>query len=259
VDRNTPGPRLAGRCALVTGGANGIGRAAVLRLAQDGAAVVIADVRADEAQRLAAEVNAAGGSATWTACDVSDEASVQAAFQTARSDHGRVDVLVGVAGIIDVGATHELALANWERVVRVNLTGMFLACKYALQEFLRAGGGSIVTVASVAATVGRNGGSAACYGASKAGVLQLTRSIAVNYADDGIRANCVCPGSVDTSLHVHSNPAADGVNRSKWINAPIQRRADPSEIAGAISFLASDDASFITGTALMVDGGLTAI
>jgi NAD(P)-dependent dehydrogenase (short-subunit alcohol dehydrogenase family) len=190
---------------------------------------------------------------------VTDEASVRAAFLSARSDHGRIDVLVGVAGIIDVGATHELAVADWERVIRVNLTGMFLACKYALQEFLLAGGGSVVTVRSVAALVGRNGGSAACYGAAKAGVLQLTRSIAVNYADDGIRANCVCPDSVETSLHVHSNLAADGVNRSKWIKAPIPRRADPSEIAGAISFLASDDASFITGAVFMVDGGLIAM
>jgi NAD(P)-dependent dehydrogenase (short-subunit alcohol dehydrogenase family) len=152
---------------------------------------------------------------------------VAAAFARARDDYGHVDVLACVAGIIDVGAIHTIELAAWDRIIQVNLTGMFLACKYALREFLENGDGSIVTVGSVAATVGRHGGSAASYGAAKAGVVQLTRSIAVNDADSGVRANCVCPGSV--------------------------------QIAGAIAFLASDDASFITGATLMVDGGFTAM
>jgi NAD(P)-dependent dehydrogenase (short-subunit alcohol dehydrogenase family) len=244
---------------VVTGGANGIGRAAALRLAAQGARVLIADIRDQEAEGVTHAIRSTGGIASWVHCDVADESSVAAAFAQATRDYGHVEVLVGVAGIIDVGATHDFDLAAWERIVRVNLTGMFLACKYALREFLENGGGSIVTVGSVAAMVGRRGGSAAGYGAAKAGVVQLTRSIAVNYADSGVRANCVCPGSVQTDLNTHSNIATADFDRSKWFAAPIPGRADPDEIAGAIAFLASDDASFITGATLMVDGGMTAM
>lgn len=262
--------RLRGRRALVYGGGSGIGRASAERLAAEGAAVVVADIRPELAEAVAAAITDAGGtasaSASWTACDIGDEEQVVAATRTAVEAMGGLDTLVASAGIATRGVVHELTLADWELVLRVNLTGVFLACKHAVPPMIEAGGGSVITIGSVSSVVIGGGGSAASYKAAKGGVLQLTRQVAVDYAAAGIRANCVCPGAVATNLGVHSRELVPQLTTDSTVPPtkvtlvpPIDRAADPAEIASVVAFLASDDASFMTGSAVMVDGGLTAI
>ena len=238
---------LENRHSVVIGGGGGIGRNVALRLARDGAKVLIADTRVEAAQSVAAEISEAGGSSVSARCDVTNENDVATTFARAQADFGSVDLFVGLAGIIEYGQTDELDLDSWNRVLNVNLMGTFLSCKYALQAFLAAGKGLIFTVGSTSGFVERAGTRAASYGASKAAVISLTRSLAVNYADRNIRANCVRPGGVDTGFFASTG------NKS-----PMQRLAQPSEISEAISFLASDEASYISGAALLIDGGLTA-
>ena len=252
--------RLRGRRALVTGAASGIGLAAAQRLLADGAKVVISDVRRealDEAQRLLASKLEA------TACDVGDEESVANLVDRAVKALGGLDIVVTSAGIVRSGSTHTLSLADWDALLRINLTGTFLVLKHAIPHLLVAGGGSIVTIGSVGSVVaaGRTSG----YDASKGGVLQLTRAVAVEYSGQGIRANCVLPGVVATGL-VANSVAVQGPMSTDTSSAPaarlripIERSADPKEIAAVVAFLASDEASFMTGAAVAVDGGYTAI
>ncbi len=258
--------RLTGRRALVTGAGSGIGRASALRLADEGAQVWCADIRESLAAESATAIVERGGSAGAVHCDVGDEESVQLAVARGLETLGGLDLVVANAGTSSAGLVHELTLHDWELVLRTNLTGVFLTCKHTLPALLEAGGGAIVTMGSVSSVIVGSGGSAASYKAAKGGVLQLTRQIAVDYATQGIRANCVCPGAVRTNLgrHVREDSAAwttadPSSPTSITIQSPMKRAADPSEIASVVAFLASDDASFITGAAIMVDGGLTAI
>lgn len=258
--------RLEGRRAIVTGGASGIGRATALRLAADGATLAVLDKRAPGCEATAAEICANGGAAIAVACDVGREEDVEAAIATAADFLGGVDTLFANAGTAGRGWIHELSLQDWESVLRVNLTGVFLVAKHCIPLMLENGGGSIVTTGSIASFVVGAGGSAASYAASKGGVLQLTRQIAVDYGPQGIRANCVCPGAVSTSLGENSredgatatSPPGDRLPRKRPPVA-LARSADPSEIAGVVTFLLSDDASFVTGSAVMADGGYTAL
>ena len=241
---------MAGRRALVTGGGSGIGFAAARRLAAAGGSVAVVDIRHD--------LLAGAGHVVAIDADVGDERSIAAAVEHAASELGGLDSVVACAGVLDTGATHELSLAAWERMLRINLTGTFLTVKHALPHLLESGGGSVVTVGSVASVVA--GGYTSSYDASKSGVLGFTRAVAVEYADRGIRANCVCPGHVATNLKAHSaetmgsNPSVEG-----RVRVPITRRADPDEVAAVIAFLCSDESSFMTGTTVMVDGGFTAV
>jgi NAD(P)-dependent dehydrogenase (short-subunit alcohol dehydrogenase family) len=254
---------LAGRRALVTGAGSGIGRACAGLLARQGAAVAILDVREDAVADAVAEIAAGDQPVVGICCDVGSEPSVRDAAASAVERLGGLDTVVAAAGIARRGRTHELALAEWDTVLRVNLTGVFLTLKHTLEALVDGGGGAIVTIGSVASLVAA--GNAPSYDASKGGVLQLTRLVAAEYVDDGIRANCVCPGIVDTPLGRNSRdlhgrlPVAPAEPPSARVRRPMERAADPLEIASVVAFLCSDAASFMTGAAVPVDGGYTAI
>lgn len=256
---------LQGKRAIITGGGTGIGRACALRLAHEGCAVAVADIRDEDARETVAQVEANGGSAVALHCDVRDEAQVDAMTASAIEAMGGLDILVSNAGTSTRSPFHELSLADWQRVIDVNLTGCFLACRAALRHMVVQGSGSIVTIGSVQSVVFAGSG-AACYKASKGGILMMTKAIAAEYGDMGIRANCVCPGAIRTALmdHIAVDSAGDtsrpsSAMRTYDVETPIKRWAQPEEVANVVAFLASDEALFMTGAAIMVDGGFTAV
>jgi len=249
--------RLEGKRALITGAASGIGAACALRFAQAGAAVAGLDVQqpADPAWKEAAEL---APRSHFGIADVSDEAQVTEAVAAAREALGGIDILVNAAGIAGGGPAHLVQEGDWDRVLDVNLKGTWLVSKHVLPAMLEGGGGSIVHIASVEGLEGFEGGSA--YNASKGGVVLLTRNMAMDYGRRGIRVNAVCPGFIETPLleSVLSDPAM-AIYRDRIRDAhQLGRFGKPQEIAQAALFLASDEASFVTGVALPVDGGFTA-
>lgn len=265
---STPGKRMEGRRAFVTGGGSGIGRATAYRLAAEGASVAVADIRVDSAVVVAAEIESEGGTALALETDVGSESSIEAGVSETVRVFGGLDAVFANAGTAGSGWLHELELADWETVIRVNLTGTFLTVKHAIPHLLANGGGAIVTTGSIESHVIALGGSAASYAASKGGVLQLTKQIAVDYGPQGIRANCLCPGVVRTRLahHVredadsHTTPTPDGGQLPRQrIETPIPGPGQPEEQAAVAVFMLSDEASFMTASAVTVDGGYTAI
>jgi NAD(P)-dependent dehydrogenase (short-subunit alcohol dehydrogenase family) len=252
------GARLAGKTALITGAASGIGREAARLFAAEGAAVVVADLEAAAGARVVAEIAAAGGRARFVATDVSRSGDLAAAVAEAERSFGALHVVFNNAGIFPArdGSPVETDETVWDRVMEVTLKGVFLGCKHAIPALLRAGGGSIVNTASFVAVMGA-ATSQIAYTASKGGVLAMTREIAVEYARRGIRANALCPGPVNTPLlqDLLADPAA---RARRLVPVPMGRLAEAGEVARAALFLASDDASYVNGATFLVDGGITA-
>lgn len=244
------------KVALVTGAGSGIGRALVQRFVAEGAAVVAVDIVEEPLQKVVAELQAQQGKITACVANVALDADVERMLSTATSTYGRLDILCNNAGIMDsMTPAADVSLPLWDRVIAVNLTGPFLACRRAIPIMLEQGGGRIVNTASEAGLRGGTAGTA--YTASKHGVVGLTRSIAFHYGDRGIRCNAVCPGPVETNIGIgggHPNEA--GLAKvMKFVQATTGRIAKPEHLAAAIAFLASDDADFINGAILPVDDG----
>lgn len=252
--------RFDGKVVIVTGGGSGIGAAAAGLFAAAGATVVIAARDEKRSSRVAAQISVAGGRAVVQACDVTVAADCEAVVERCRRDFGRLDVLFNNAGIIYREKTAlDTSPEEWERTMAVNAGGTFLMSRSAIPLMIAGGGGAIVNNASYLGLVGARG--TAAYSAAKGAVVQLTRAMALDHAADGVRVNCVCAGSVDTPMLASEMEAMGGAAAVRHLfesKHPIGRIAQPEEIARAVLFLASDEAGFITGVALPIDGGLTA-
>jgi meso-butanediol dehydrogenase/(S,S)-butanediol dehydrogenase/diacetyl reductase len=247
--------KLDGQVAIVTAGGSGIGAASAVRFAQEGAAVIVADLSGKRAEAVTAQINDAGGKATMIKMDVADPDGIQATIQLALDTYGRLDVMFNNAGLGELSRLEDMSLESWNRTIAVTLTGTFLGMKYCLPIMRQQAKGAIVNTASVSGIGGDYGMSA--YNAAKAGVINLTRVVAVEYARNGIRANCVCPGAINTPLIA---PALEIAGFQDKFDAaiPVGRLGEPEEIANVVLFLASDLASFVTGSAFVADGGQTA-
>lgn len=248
--------RFEERVAIVTGAASGIGRAAALAFAREGAAVVAADTQ-DAVAQVAAEIEAAGGRALGLTIDVSRPADARRMVETAVERFGRLDALFNNAGIEGEQAlTADSSEENWARVLAVNLTGPYLGMKYAIPALLASGGGAIVNNASVAGLVGFAGISA--YVASKSGLVGLTRSVALEYATHHIRVNCICPGVIETPMIERFTAGDPQARAGLEAMEPVGRLGRSEEVAALALYLCSEEASFLTGAAIPIDGGLVA-
>jgi NAD(P)-dependent dehydrogenase (short-subunit alcohol dehydrogenase family) len=249
--------RLEKKVAIVTGGAMGIGRAAAQALAQEGAKVLIADIDERAGAAVVGEITSAGGQAFFQRADVGVMADVEQMVAAAVERYGQLDVLVNNTGVAIGGSAAEMEELDWQRVLNINLGGVWRGMKHAIPRMIAAGGGSIVNMSSAQALVGFAGW--AGYAASKGGIIALTQQAAVEYAPHNIRVNAIAPGTIQTpmneALYAATPDPAQTLNA--WASLhPLNRVGQPSEVAAAIVFLASDEASFITGAVLRVDGGL---
>ena len=249
--------RLAGKVALVSGAASGMGQSEATIFAREGAKVIVADILEMEGKQVADKIAAGGGQARFVKLDVTSEAEWDAAVKAAVGAFGKLDVLVNNAGISGTYDTDMLSSAAWDRVMAVNAKGVFLGMKAAIPLMKKAGGGAIVNISSISGFVGQDGVHMA-YNASKGAVRIMTKTAAVQYAGDGIRVNSVHPGFMPPMRT--SKTSADPTWRAKMLAAvPMKREGRVEEVAHAVLFLASDDASYITGTELVVDGGYLAV
>ncbi len=250
--------RLDGKVALITGAAGGMGKEAALLFASEGARVVVSDVAEDAGNAVREEIRSAGGEARFVRADVSRSDDAEAMVRAAVDEFGGLHVLYNNAGVFlpDDGGTVETTEEVWDRVMSINLKGVWLGCKHGIPAMLASGGGSIINVASFVAIMGAATAQIA-YTASKGGVLSMTRETAVEYARQGIRVNAICPGPIETPLL--SELLADPERRARrLVHIPMGRFGQAEEIARAALWLASDDSSLMTGAALVVDGGITA-
>ena len=245
--------RFTGKTAIVTGAASGIGAAFARRIHAEGGCVMLADLDSAGGEALAQSL---GDRAAFTQIDVADPAAHDALAAATAARFDGIDILYNNAGIGCFGETPDLAVADWERVIAVNLNAVFYGCKAAISYLRARGGGVIINTASASGMAGDFGFTA--YNAAKAGVINYTRSLAIDHARDGIRANAICPGPVDTPILTTGVDAMPGL-RAEWEGVvPMRRFAKAEEIAAVAAFLASDDASYVTGASIPVDGGLTA-
>jgi meso-butanediol dehydrogenase/(S,S)-butanediol dehydrogenase/diacetyl reductase len=249
--------RLTGKVGLVSGAASGIGEATAKTFAREGAAVVVADLNEEGGNRVVGEIRTAGGRAEFVRCNIGRTADVDTAFRFATEKFGRLDILHNNAIVFVPGRLADLTIEQWQKALNVGLTAYWYCTKVALGVMVPQGGGAIVNTASISGLAADYG--LGPYNVIKSAVINMTRSTAIDYARKGIRCNCVCPGPIATPPLVkmrHDQPAIAG---SMAEAIPMGRMGEPQEIANAVLFLASDEASFVTGAALVVDGGSTAV
>jgi NAD(P)-dependent dehydrogenase (short-subunit alcohol dehydrogenase family) len=250
--------RLDGKVALITGAASGMGNVAARTFAREGARVVLADVADESGQASVEEISSDGGEADYVHSDVSSEGDVRAMVQHARDRFGALNVLYNNAGVFpaDDASVTDTPLDTWDKVMAINLKGVFLGCKYGIPAMLASGGGSIINVASFVALMGAATAQIA-YTTSKGGVLAMTREIAVEFARKNIRVNALCPGPIETPLlqELLADPAR---RERRLVHIPLGRFGQAQEIVNAALFLASDESSYMTGATFVVDGGITA-
>lgn len=248
--------RLPGKVAVITGGAAGQGRAAALLFAREGATVVVADVDEEGGHAVADDIKAAGGSASFARTDVTDEDQVAALVETTVDAHGRLDVMYNNAGLVRMAPIADLSTEDWEFTISSELTQVYYGCKYALRQMRRQETGSVINTASTSGLVGIPGHGP--HAASKAGVIGLTRSIAVDYGPHGIRCNAIAPGFVPFTKQTVDLSNPQFIDMMLALQ-PLKRSGTPEDVAAAALFLASDESSWITGHVLTVDGGQTAM
>jgi NAD(P)-dependent dehydrogenase (short-subunit alcohol dehydrogenase family) len=255
--------RLGGRTAVITGGAAGLGLAIARAFATEGASVVLMDIDGARAEASAAQLAGAGAGSRGMGigADITDGGAVDAAILRARSELGSIDILVNNAAVAGFGGVDSMSREAWERVIAVNLTGTFLVSRAVVPVMLEQGRGAIINIGSIAGLVGVAG--MAAYSATKGAVVSLTRQMAADYSGRGIRVNCICPGIVPGTVMgrtvMETNDTAPDARAKRLAKYPIGRLAEPGDVAAAALFLASDEASFVTGLVMPVDGGMTAI
>lgn len=251
--------KLDGKAAIITGAGSGIGQAAAILFAREGARVTVADVSVSRGQDTVAQIEMNGQNAIFAHVDVTQASQVQRMVQATIDAFGRLDILFNNAGTNLAATITETGEEDWDRVMAVNVKGVFLGCKYAIPAMIQTGGGVIINTSSAAGIVGLRG--LAAYTASKGAVLQLTRNIALDYAQYKIRANILCPGVTESPMTlevIETHPDPEAMRLRMERGRPMGRMAKPEEIARAALFLASEDSSFMTGAPLIVDGGYTA-
>ncbi|HKW64750.1 MAG TPA: SDR family oxidoreductase [Candidatus Acidoferrum sp.] len=251
--------RLAGKVALITGGGTGIGRAIALAFAREGASVAVAGRRLEKVKEVAAEIEKQGGAALPLQCDVSRTKDPERAISETAKKFGKFNVLVNNAGTLSVSTVDTITEEDWDRVITVNLKGPFLTSRAALREFRKNGGGTIVNIGSILGLVAMKDRAAYC--ASKGGVTMLTKAMALDHAHENVRVNCICPSIVETELVkglFDDSEQGKRLKQSRMGTIPLGRFGQPADVADLAVFLASDESSWLTGTAIPLDGGLTA-
>ena len=244
--------RLVGKVALISGSTSGMGEEEAKLFAKEGAKVVVSGIQEDQGLRLVHEINSLGGEALFIKLDVSSENDWIAAIQATEKSFGKLDILINNAGIIQRYSLNSTTVSSWKQVMEINSMGAFLGCKAAIPAMLKAGGGSIVNIASISGMVGLG---YPAYNASKGAIRALTKIVSVDYARKGIRVNCINPGPIETPMF---DTAGEEVAAQRTKVIPMGRVGKPIEVAFGALFLASDESSFITGAELVIDGGITA-
>ena len=248
--------RLENKVALISGGARGMGAAEACLFAVEGAKGVIGDVLEDEGRQTEAQINESGGECLFLRLDVTSESNWQDAVAATVSRFGKLDILVNNAGIFPLGTVEDTSEDLWDRVMAINAKGVFMGTKHAIPEMRKTGGGSIINISSIAGLIGSRG--AAAYGAAKGAVRIFTKSTAIQYAADGIRANSVHPGIIETPMSIPTILTTEEQRDTQINRTPLGRIGTADDVASGILFLASDESSFMTGSELVIDGGLTA-